>query len=84
MEVQANYIKRIEIHGLWHRYNIAWELRPDVNILSGINGVWKTTILNSSVNYLEQTSGEMKNDEKKDFSPFADFLPWAWRLWQEP
>ena len=26
---------------------------------------------------------EMKNDEKKDFSPFADFLPWAWRLWQE-
>ena len=38
MEVQANYIKRIEIHGLWHRYDIAWDLRPDVNILSGING----------------------------------------------
>ena len=34
MEVQANYIKRIEIHGLWHRYDIAWDLRPDVNILS--------------------------------------------------
>ena len=32
MEVQANYIRRIEIHGLWHRYDIAWELRPDVNI----------------------------------------------------
>ena len=45
MEVQANYIRRIEIHGLWHRYDIAWELRPDVNILSGINGVGKTTIL---------------------------------------
>lgn len=43
MEVQANYIKRIEIHGLWHRYDIAWDLRPDVNILSGINGVGKTT-----------------------------------------
>mgnify|MGYP000809301718 CR=1 FL=1 len=26
MEVQANYIKRIEIHGLWHRYDIAWDL----------------------------------------------------------
>ena len=63
MEVQANYIKRIEIHGLWHRYDIAWDLRPDVNILSGINGVGKTTILNRSVNYLEQTSGEMKSDE---------------------
>ena len=44
MEVQANYIKRIEIHELWHRYDIAWDLRPDVNILSGINGVGKTTI----------------------------------------
>ena len=46
MEVQANYIKRIEIHGLWHRYDIAWDLRPDFYILSGINGVGKTTILN--------------------------------------
>lgn len=27
MEVQANYIKRIEIHELWHRYDIAWDLR---------------------------------------------------------
>ena len=70
MEVQANYIKRIEIHGLWHRYDIAWDLRPDVNILSGINGVGKTTILNRSVNYLEQTSGEVKSDEKNGV-PFA-------------
>lgn len=81
MELQANYIKRIEIHGLWHRYNIAWELRPDVNILSGINGVGKTTILNSSVNYLEQTSGEVKNDEKNGVrvffdNPEATFIPY--------
>ena len=61
MEVQANYIKRIEIHGLWNRYDIAWDLRPDVNILSGINGVGKTTILNRSVTYLEQTSGRVKD-----------------------
>lgn len=60
MEQQANYIKHIEIHGLWGRYDIAWDLRPDVNILSGINGVGKTTILNRSVNYLEQHSGELK------------------------
>lgn len=81
MEVQANYIKRIEIHGLWHRYDIAWELRPDVNILSGINGVGKTTILDSSVNYLEQTSGEMKSDEKNGVhvffdNPDATFIPY--------
>ena len=72
MEVQANYIKRIEIHGLWHRYDIAWDLRPDVNILSGINGVGKTTILNRSVNYLEQTSGEVKSDEKNGVHVYFD------------
>ncbi|WP_373734947.1 AAA family ATPase [Bacteroides heparinolyticus] len=81
MEVQANYIKRIEIHGLWHRYDIAWELRPDVNILSGINGVGKTTILNRAVNYLEQTSGAVKSDEKNGVrisfdNPKATFIPY--------
>ena len=81
MEVQANYIKRIEIHELWHRYDIAWDLRPDVNILSGINGVGKTTILNRSVNYLEQTSGEVKSDEKNGVhvyfdNPAATFIPY--------
>lgn len=81
MEVQANYIKRIEIHGLWHRYDIAWDLRPDVNILSGINGVGKTTILNRSVNYLEQTSGEVKSDEKNGVHVYFDnsaatFIPY--------
>ena len=75
MEVQANYIKRIEIHGLWHRYDIAWDLRPDVNILSGINGVGKTTILNRSVNYLEQTSGEVKSDEKNGVHVYYDNPP---------
>ena len=64
MELSANYIKRIEIDGLWDRFNIVWDLRPDVNILSGINGVGKTTILNRSVGYLEQLSGEVKSDEK--------------------
>lgn len=81
MEVQANYIKCIEIHGLWHRYDIAWDLRPDVNILSGINGVGKTTILNRSVNYLEQTSGEVKSDEKNGVHVYFDnsaatFIPY--------
>lgn len=72
MEIPANYIRRIEIHGLWHRYDIAWDLRPDVNILSGINGVGKTTILNRSVGYLEQTSGAMKTDEKNGVRVFFD------------
>ena len=67
MEKPANYICRIEIENLWGRFHIEWNLRPDVNILSGINGVGKTTILNRSVSYLEDlsfSSGEMKNGER--------------------
>lgn len=81
MEIPANYIKRIEINGLWRRYNIAWNLRPDVNILSGVNGIGKTTILNSSVNYLEQTTGEVKNGQRDGVrvffdDPAATFIPY--------
>lgn len=57
MEIKANYIRRIEINGLWNKYNIAWNLCPDVNILSGINGVGKTTILTRSVSFLQQRNG---------------------------
>jgi predicted ATPase len=82
MEIQANYIRRIEISGLWHRYDIAWDLRPDVNILAGINGVGKTTILNRSVGYLEHhTMGQMKNSELAGVrvffdNPEATFIPY--------
>lgn len=81
MEKQACYIKRIEINGLWGRFNIAWELRPDVNILSGINGVGKTTILNRSVGYLEELSGEVKSDVKNGVhiyfdDPEATYIPY--------
>mgnify|MGYP000865659424 FL=1 len=87
MEQQADYIRRIEIKGLWGRFNIQWDLRPDVNILSGINGVGKTTILNRSVGYLEQLSGdiqlsgEMKSDAKNGVhlffdNPAATYIPY--------
>lgn len=81
MEKQANYIRRIEIDGLWKRFNIIWDLRPDVNILSGINGVGKTTILNRSVSYLEELSGEMKNGMKDGVyiyfdDPEATYIPY--------
>lgn len=53
MEKKAQYIKSIEIDSLWsNRKHIYWELRPDVNILSGSNGVGKSTIINRSASHL--------------------------------
>ena len=50
MPKYADYIKRIEIDSLWSgKKHIVWELSPRVNILSGINGVGKSTILNKVV-----------------------------------
>ena len=53
MEKLAQYIKSIEIDSLWsNRKHVYWELRPDVNILSGSNGVGKSTIINRSATHL--------------------------------
>ncbi|MBR4898616.1 MAG: AAA family ATPase [Prevotella sp.] len=50
MQKFADYISRIEIDSLWSgKKHIVWELNPRVNILSGINGVGKSTILNKVV-----------------------------------
>jgi predicted ATP-binding protein involved in virulence len=50
MQKYADYIKRIEIDSLWSgKKHIVWELSPKVNILSGINGVGKSTIINKVV-----------------------------------
>ena len=50
MQKYADYIKRIEIDSLWGgRKHIVWDLDPKVNVLSGINGVGKSTILNRVV-----------------------------------
>ena len=55
MQKFADYIKRIEIDSLWSgKKHIVWELDPHVNILSGINGQGKSTILNKVVKGLSQ------------------------------
>jgi ABC-type glutathione transport system ATPase component len=61
MQKYADYIKQIEIDSLWSgKKHILWTLDPHVNVLSGINGVGKSTILNKvfkSVN----TNGDIIN-----------------------
>lgn len=46
MTDSIQFITKIEIKELWDRYDLVWELDRDVNILSGINGSGKSTVLN--------------------------------------
>lgn len=46
MADSIQFITKIEIKNLWDRYDLVWHLDRDVNILSGINGSGKSTILN--------------------------------------
>lgn len=65
MAKQAEYIESIEIKALWKGgRHIEWKLRPDVNILSGINGVGKSTIINHSAKGLKMIdNGELTPGE---------------------
>ncbi len=49
---QDKYIKQFEITNMWGRMDISWtDIRPDVNIIVGINGCGKTTMLNFMADY---------------------------------
>ena len=53
MKEVANYIKSIEIESLWNgKKHVKCNLNPGVNILSGVNGVGKSTILNRVIMHL--------------------------------
>ena len=57
----AEYIEQIEIDSLWNgRRHVIWNLDRQVNILSGINGVGKSTILNKVVKSVN-TNGDVTN-----------------------
>lgn len=55
MQKYAEYIKQIEIDSLWSgQKHVLWNLDRRVNILSGVNGVGKSTIINKVVKGLSQ------------------------------
>lgn len=61
MQKYADYIKRIEIDSLWSgKKHILWELDPHVNVLSGVNGMGKSTILNKVFRSIN-TNGDLIN-----------------------
>lgn len=59
----AEYIEQIEIDSLWSgRRHILWNLERRVNILSGVNGMGKSTILNKVLKGLYVGGGEFRGN----------------------
>ena len=67
----GDYIQRIEIDSLWSgQKHIVWNLHRKVNILSGVNGVGKSTILNKVIlKLLEAMNSPVKPDVKLTYYP---------------
>jgi energy-coupling factor transporter ATP-binding protein EcfA2 len=63
MENPITKIKKVEIKGLWNRFDLSWTLNPDVNVLSGINGSGKSTILSAVAGLIMQ--GHLHDSLKK-------------------
>ncbi len=78
MKQYADYIKHIEIDALWSgKKHIRWTLQRTVNVLSGVNGVGKSTIINKVVGSLSQ-EGLLPNYEatgvRLDVEPAAEYI----------
>lgn len=78
MQKYADYITQIEIDSLWSGVkHIKWTLDRKINILSGVNGVGKSTIINKVVKGLSQ-GGEFPSHMLKGvhLSVFPEDAKW--------
>lgn len=70
----ADCIEQIEIDALWdNQKHVVWQLDRQVNILSGINGVGKTTILNKVLKGID-ADGRLKGEAARGvhIKPFPE------------
>ncbi len=73
MQIYADYIKEIDIDHLWSgTHRILWKLHRKVNVLSGVNGMGKSTIINKVVKGLSHKDhllNQMPHSVKLKVSP---------------
>lgn len=73
MQIYADYIKEIDIDHLWSgTHHILWKLHRKVNVLSGVNGMGKSTIINKVVKGLSHKDhllNQMPHSVKLKVSP---------------
>lgn len=85
--IYRNHGSTGQLHQTYRNTRIVAPIRYSLGVASRCqytfrhNGVGKTTILNRSVGYLEQTTGEVKSDEKNGVhvffdNPEATFIPY--------
>lgn len=76
----ADYIKEIEIDALWGgRKHIRWTLDPHVNILSGVNGDGKSTILRRAMSGVRRVDAVEKEGIHVVTEPVdAEYVRYDW------
>ena len=78
IKMTGNYIQRIEIDSLWRgTRHIVWNLQPGVNVLSGINGVGKSTILRKTIQRLAQDITRDKDKLERDYNELGVHLTFS-------
>ncbi len=78
------HLTKVEIRGLWGRYDIDWNLNSDVNVLAGGNGSGKSTIIKYLYNLIDNNPAIIKEGLiKKIFLNFSEKTTVYYEYWYE-
>ncbi len=72
MDNKDLYISEFTVDNMWGRVDIVWpDIRPDVNIIVGINGCGKTTLLNFMADYYQDRKPKKSSGVRLSGNPVS-------------